>query len=116
MCETDAPEPSNEEEARVVVGSEASDAASATGGENTWPHKAGTLALLGGWESRADYELQDHVSGDEVAGPALSENRNPEANSTKGTHACDRNTESGDPTGRDMSGFQDKTVCDEAKD
>lgn len=77
-----------------MVGSEASDAASATGGGNTCPHKAGALALLGGWESRADYELQDRVSGDEAAGPALSENRNPEANSTKGTHACDRNTES----------------------
>ncbi|XP_058394168.1 ubiquitin carboxyl-terminal hydrolase 1 [Diceros bicornis minor] len=114
MCEIGKPEPSNEEEARAVVENYADEVSTRVGG-NTQPSKVlnkknvEAIGLLGGQKSKADYELYNKASNpDKAASTAFAENRNSETNNTNGTHESDRNKESSDQTGINMSGFENR--------
>ncbi|XP_036705731.1 ubiquitin carboxyl-terminal hydrolase 1 isoform X2 [Balaenoptera musculus] len=115
MCEIGKPEPLNEEEARGVVENYDDEEVSIRVSGNTQPSKVlnkknvEAIGLLGGQKSKADYELYNKASNpDKVASTAFAENRNSEANNTNGTHESDRNKESSDQTGINMSGFENK--------
>ncbi|XP_062961633.1 ubiquitin carboxyl-terminal hydrolase 1 isoform X2 [Cynocephalus volans] len=113
MCEVGKPEPLNEEEARDVVENYDEEVSIRAG--NTQPSKVlskknvEAIGLLGGQKSKADYELYNKASNpDKVASTAFAENRNSETNSTNGTHESDRNKESRDHVGINISGFENK--------
>ncbi|KAM8790427.1 ubiquitin carboxyl-terminal hydrolase 1 isoform 2-T2 [Rhynchonycteris naso] len=115
MCEMGKPEPLNEEEARGVVENYDDEDVSIRAGGSTQPSKVlnkknvEAVGLLGGQKSKADYELYNKVSNpDKGAGTAFAENRNPETNIINGTHESDRNKESTDQTGINISGFENK--------
>ncbi|XP_029086131.1 ubiquitin carboxyl-terminal hydrolase 1 [Monodon monoceros] len=115
MCEIGKPEPLNEEEARGVVENYDDEEVSIRVSGNTQPSKVlnkknvEAIGLLGGQKSKADYELYNKASNpDKVASTAFAENRNSETNNTNGTHESDRNKESNDQTGINMSGFENK--------
>eukprot|EP00069_Balaena_mysticetus_P004381 bmy_00823T0 len=115
MCEIGKPEPLNEEEARGVVENYDDEEVSIRVSGNTQPSKVlnkknvEAIGLLGGQKSKADYELYNKASNpDKVASTAFADNRNSEANNTNGTHESDRNKESSDQTGINMSGFENK--------
>ncbi|EPY83701.1 ubiquitin carboxyl-terminal hydrolase 1 [Camelus ferus] len=115
MCEIGKPEPLNEEEARGVVENYDDEEVSIRASGNTQPSKVlnkknvEAIGLLGGQKSKADYELYNKASNpDKAASTALAENRNSEANGTNGTHESDRNKESSDQTGINISGFENK--------
>ncbi|XP_070448052.1 ubiquitin carboxyl-terminal hydrolase 1 isoform X1 [Equus przewalskii] len=115
MCEIGKPEPSNEEEARGVVENYADEDVSIRVGANTQPSKVlnkknvEAIGLLGGQKSKADYELYNKASNpDKGASTAFAENRSSETNSSNGTHESDRNKESSDQTGINISGFENK--------
>ncbi|KAM9074167.1 LOW QUALITY PROTEIN: ubiquitin carboxyl-terminal hydrolase 1-like [Megaptera novaeangliae] len=115
MCEIGKPEPLNEEEARGVVKNYDNEEVSIRVSGNTQPSKVlnkknvEAIGLLGGQKSKADYELYNKASNpDKVASTAFAENRNAETNNTNGTHESDRNKESSDQTGINMSGFENK--------
>ncbi|KAL0604229.1 Ubiquitin carboxyl-terminal hydrolase 1 [Plecturocebus cupreus] len=115
MCEIGKPEPLNEEEARGVVENYDDEEVSIRVGGNTQPSKVlnkknvEAIGLLGGQKSKADYELYNKASNpDKVASTAFAENRNSETNDTNGTHESDRNKESSDQTGINISGFENK--------
>uniref|UniRef100_A0A2K6MLF3 Ubiquitin carboxyl-terminal hydrolase 1 n=1 Tax=Rhinopithecus bieti TaxID=61621 RepID=A0A2K6MLF3_RHIBE len=115
MCEIGKPEPLNEEEARGVVENYDDEEVSIRVGGNTQPSKVlnkknvEAIGLLGGQKSKADYELYNKASNpDKVASTAFAENRNSETNDTNGTHESDRNKESSDQTGVNISGFENK--------
>ncbi|KAB1268972.1 Ubiquitin carboxyl-terminal hydrolase 1 [Camelus dromedarius] len=115
MCEIGKPEPLNEEEARGVVENYDDEEVSIKASGNTQPSKVlnkknvEAIGLLGGQKSKADYELYNKASNpDKAASTALAENRNSEANGTNGTHESDRNKESSDQTGINISGFENK--------
>uniref|UniRef100_A0A8C0DQ18 USP domain-containing protein n=1 Tax=Balaenoptera musculus TaxID=9771 RepID=A0A8C0DQ18_BALMU len=115
MCEIGKPEPLNEEEARGVVKNYDDEEVSIRVSGNTQPSKVlnkkivEAIGLLGGQKSKADYELYNKASNpDKVASTAFAENRNAETNNTNGTHESDRNKESSDQTGINMSGFENK--------
>lgn len=115
MCEIGKPEPLNEEEARGVAENYDDEEVSIRVGGNAQPSKVlnkknvEAVGLLGGQKSRADYELYNKASNpDKVAGTAFAENRNSETNDINGTHESDRNKESSDQTGINMSGFENK--------
>lgn len=58
---------------------------------NTQPSKVEVIGLLGGWKSKAEYELYDKGSNpDKVASRAFAENRNVDTNNASGTCASDR--------------------------
>eukprot|EP00069_Balaena_mysticetus_P020831 bmy_13043T0 len=109
------PEPLNEEEARGVVENYDDEEVSIRVSGNTQPSKVlnkknvDAIGLLGGQKSKADYELYNKASNpDKVASIAFAENRNSETNNTNGTHESDRNKESSDQRGINMSGFENK--------
>lgn len=113
MCEIGKPEPLNEEEARGVV--ENYDEVSIRVSGNTQPTKVlnkknvEAIGLLGGQKSKTDYELYNKASNsDKFASTAFGENRNSETNNTNGMHESDRNKESIDQTGINISGFENK--------
>ncbi|XP_003921532.1 ubiquitin carboxyl-terminal hydrolase 1 [Saimiri boliviensis] len=115
MCEIGKPEPLNEEEARGVVENFDEEEVSIRVGGNTQPSKVlnkknvEAVGLLGGQKSKADYELYNKASNpDKVASTAFAENRNSETNDANGTHESDRNKESSDQTGINISGFENK--------
>lgn len=115
MCDMGKPEPLNEEEARGVVENYDDEEMSIRVNGNTQPSKVlnkktvEAVGLLGGQKSKADYELYNKASNpDKVASTAFAENRNSEANNTNGTHEFDRNTESSEQTGINISGFENK--------
>lgn len=115
MCEIGKPEPLNEEEARGVVENYDDEEVSIRVGGNTQPSKVlnkknvEAVGLLGGQKSKADYELYNKASNpDKVASTVFAENRNSETNDTNGTHESDRNKESSDQTGVNISGFENK--------
>nr|XP_008999620.1 ubiquitin carboxyl-terminal hydrolase 1 isoform X2 [Callithrix jacchus] len=115
MCEIGKPEPLNEEEARGVVENYDDEEVSIRVGGNTQPSKVlnkknvEAIGLLGGQKSKADYELYNKASNpDKVASTAFAENRNSETNDANGTHESDRNKESSDQTGINISGFENK--------
>ncbi|ELW66798.1 Ubiquitin carboxyl-terminal hydrolase 1 [Tupaia chinensis] len=116
MCEIGKPEPLNEEEARGVVENYDDEEVSIKSvGGNTQPSKVlnkknvEAIGLLGGQKNKADYELYNKASNpDKVASTAFAENRNSDTNSTNGTHEFDRNKESSDQTGVNISGFENK--------
>ncbi|XP_066125122.1 ubiquitin carboxyl-terminal hydrolase 1 isoform X1 [Saccopteryx bilineata] len=115
MCEMGKPEPLNEEEARDVVENYDDEDVSIRVGGNTQPSKVlnkknvEAVGLLGGQKSKTDYELYNKVSNpDKGASTAFVENRNSETNITNGTHESDRNKESTDQTGINISGFENK--------
>uniref|UniRef100_A0A2K5QYR7 USP domain-containing protein n=1 Tax=Cebus imitator TaxID=2715852 RepID=A0A2K5QYR7_CEBIM len=100
MCEIGKPEPLNEEEARGVVENYDDEEVSI---------RVEAIGLLGGQKSKADYELYSKASNpDKVASTAFAENRNSETNDANGTHESDRNKESSDQTGINISGFENK--------
>lgn len=114
-CEIGKPEPMNEEEARGAVENYDDEEVSIRVGGNTQPSKVlnkknvEAIGLLGGQKSKADYELYNKTSNpDKVASTAFAENRNSETNTTNGTHESDRNKESSDQTGINISGFENK--------
>uniref|UniRef100_A0A8D2AW96 Ubiquitin carboxyl-terminal hydrolase n=1 Tax=Sciurus vulgaris TaxID=55149 RepID=A0A8D2AW96_SCIVU len=114
-CEIGKPEPMNEEEARGAVENYDDEEVSIRVGGNTQPSKVlnkknvEAIGLLGGQKSKADYELYNKTSNpDKVASTAFAENRNSETNNTNGTHESDRNKESSDQTGINISGFENK--------
>ncbi|XP_008062722.1 ubiquitin carboxyl-terminal hydrolase 1 [Carlito syrichta] len=114
MCEIGKPEPLNEEEARGLAENYDDEVSIRVGG-NTQPSKVlskknvEAVGLLGGQKSKADYELYNKASNpDKATSTALAENRNSETNSTNGTHELDRNKESIDQTGMNISGFENK--------
>ncbi|KAL2772460.1 ubiquitin carboxyl-terminal hydrolase 1, partial [Daubentonia madagascariensis] len=114
MYEIGKPEPLNEEEARGVVENYDDEVSIRVGG-STQPSKVlnkknvEAIGLLGGQKSKADYELYNKASNpDKVASTAFAENRNSETNNTNGTHESDRNKESSDQTGINISGFENK--------
>lgn len=114
MCEVGKPEPLNEEEARGVVENYDDEEVSIRVSGSTQPSKVlnkknvEAIGLLGGQKSKADYELYNKASNpDKVASTALAENRNSETN-TNGTHESDRNKESSDQIGINISGFENK--------
>lgn len=115
MCDMGKPEPLNEEEARGVVENYDDEEMSIRVNGNTQPSKVlnkktvEAVGLLGGQKSKADYELYNKASNpDKVASTAFAENRNSEANNTNGTHEFDRNKESSEETGINISGFENK--------
>ncbi|NIG58223.1 ubiquitin carboxyl-terminal hydrolase 1 [Pontoporia blainvillei] len=115
MCEMGKPEPLNEEEARGVVENYDNEEVSIRVSGNTQPSKVlnkknvDAIGVLGGQKSKADYQLYNKASNpDKVASTAFAENRNSETNSINGTHESDRNKESSDQTGINMSGFENK--------
>ncbi|XP_064239787.1 LOW QUALITY PROTEIN: ubiquitin carboxyl-terminal hydrolase 1-like [Aotus nancymaae] len=115
MCEIGKPEPLNEEEARGVVENYDDEEVSVRVGGNTQPSKVlnkknvEAVGLLGGQKSKADSELYNKASNpDKVASTAFAENRNSETNDANGTHESDRNKESSDQTGINISGFENK--------
>lgn len=115
MCEMGEPEPSNEEEARGVVENYDDDEVSIRVSGNTQPSKVLNkknvegIGLLGGQKSKADYELYNKGANPEKGtSTAFAESRNPETNITNGTHESDRNKESSDQTGINISGFENK--------
>ncbi|XP_012298203.2 ubiquitin carboxyl-terminal hydrolase 1 [Aotus nancymaae] len=115
MGEIGKPEPLNEEEARGVVENYDDEEVSIRVGGNTQPSKVlnkknvEAVGLLGGQKSKADYELYNKASNpDKVASTAFAENRNSETNDANGTHESDRNKESSDQTGINISGFENK--------
>ncbi|XP_037357273.1 ubiquitin carboxyl-terminal hydrolase 1 [Talpa occidentalis] len=115
MCEIGKPEPLNEEEARGVVENYDGEEVSIRVSGNTQPSKVlnkknvEAIGLLGGQKSKADYELYNKASNpDKFASTAFTENRNSETNSTNGTHESDRNKESSDQTGINISGLENK--------
>ncbi|XP_057573586.1 ubiquitin carboxyl-terminal hydrolase 1 isoform X2 [Hippopotamus amphibius kiboko] len=115
MCEIGKPEPLNEEEARGVVENYDDEEVSIRVSGNTQPSKVlnkknvEAVGLLGGQKSKADYEIYNKASNpDKVASTAFAENRNSETNNTNGTHESDRNKESSDQIGINISGFENK--------
>uniref|UniRef100_A0A8C6BUM3 Ubiquitin carboxyl-terminal hydrolase n=1 Tax=Monodon monoceros TaxID=40151 RepID=A0A8C6BUM3_MONMO len=105
----------NFEEARGVVENYDNEEVSIRVSGNTQPSKVlnkkyvDAIGVLGGQKSKADYELHNKASNpDKVASTAFAENRNSETNSTNETHESDRNKESSDQTGINMSGFENK--------
>ncbi|XP_036899467.1 ubiquitin carboxyl-terminal hydrolase 1 isoform X1 [Sturnira hondurensis] len=115
MCEMGKPEPLNEEEARSVVENHDDEEVSLRVSGNTQSSKVlnkknvEAIGLLGGQKSKADYELYNKVSNpDKGAGTAFAENRNSETDITNGTQESDRNKESGDQPGINISGFENK--------
>ncbi|XP_012494889.1 PREDICTED: ubiquitin carboxyl-terminal hydrolase 1 [Propithecus coquereli] len=115
MCEIGKPEPLNEEEARGVAENYDEEEVSIRVGGSTQPSKVlnkknvEPVGLLGGQKSKADYELYNKASNpDKVGSTAFVENRNSETNNTNGTHESDRNKESSDQTGINISGFENK--------
>ncbi|XP_058159456.1 ubiquitin carboxyl-terminal hydrolase 1 isoform X1 [Dasypus novemcinctus] len=114
MCEIGKPEPLNEEEARGVVENYDDEVSIRVSG-NTQPSKVlnkknvEAIGLLGGQKSKADYELYNKTSNpDRVASTAFAENRNSETNNTNGTLESDRNKDSINQTGINISGFENK--------
>ncbi|XP_077882523.1 ubiquitin carboxyl-terminal hydrolase 1 isoform X1 [Ictidomys tridecemlineatus] len=114
-CEIGKPEPMNEEEARDAVENYDDEEVLIRVGGNTQPSKVlnkknvEAIGLLGGQKSKADYELYNKTSNpDKVASTAFAESRNSESNNTNGTHESDRNKESSDQTGINISGFENK--------
>lgn len=115
MCEMGKPEPLNEEEARGVVENYDDEEVSVRVSGNTQPSKVlnkknvEAVGLLGGQKSKADYELYNKVSNpDKGASTAFAENKNSETDITNGTQESDRNKESSDQTGINISGFENK--------
>ncbi|XP_035882103.1 ubiquitin carboxyl-terminal hydrolase 1 isoform X3 [Phyllostomus discolor] len=115
LCEMGKPEPLNEEEARGVAENYDDEEVSVRVGGNTQPSKVlnkknvEAIGLLGGQKSKADYELYNKVSNpDKGASTAFAENRNSETDITNGTQESDRNKESSDQTGINISGFENK--------
>lgn len=115
MCEMGKPEPLNEEEARGVVENYDDEEVSVRVSGNTQPSKVlnkknvEAIGLLGGQKSKADYELYNKVSNpDKGASTAFAENKNSETDITNGTQESDRNKESSDQTGINISGFENK--------
>ncbi|XP_059948575.1 LOW QUALITY PROTEIN: ubiquitin carboxyl-terminal hydrolase 1-like [Mesoplodon densirostris] len=114
-CEVGKPGPSNKEEARGVVKNYDDEEVSIRVSGNTQPSKVlnkknvDTLGLLRGQKTQADYELFNKASHpDKAASAAFAENRNSETNNTNGTHESDRNKESNDQPGINMSDFENK--------
>lgn len=115
MCEMGKPEPLNEEEARGVVENYDDEEVSVRVSGNTQPSKVlnkknvEAIGLLGGQKSKADFELYNKVSNpDKGASTVFAENRNSETDITNGTQESDRNKESSDQTGINISGFENK--------
>ncbi|XP_077005557.1 ubiquitin carboxyl-terminal hydrolase 1 [Tamandua tetradactyla] len=115
MCEIGKPEPLNEEEARGVAENYDDEEVSIRVSGNTQPSKVlnkkniEAIGLLGGQKSKADYELYNKTSNpDKVASTVFAENRNSETNSTNGIHESDRNKESINQTGINITGFENK--------
>ncbi|XP_006879910.1 PREDICTED: ubiquitin carboxyl-terminal hydrolase 1, partial [Elephantulus edwardii] len=98
MCEIGTTEPLNEEEARGVAENYDDEEVSVRVSGNTQSSKVlnkknvEPVGLLGGQESKADYELYNKTSNpDKVAGTAFAESRNSEISNTNGTHESDSN-------------------------
>lgn len=114
MCEIGKPEPLNEEEARGTAENYDDEVSIRVGG-NAQPSKVLNkknvegIGLLGGQKSKADYELCSKASNPEkVVGTPFTDNRNSETNDTNGTQDSDKNRESSDQTGINVSGLENK--------
>lgn len=114
MCEIGKPEPLSEEEARGTAENYDDEVSIRVGG-NAQPSKVLNkknvegIGLLGGQKSKADYELCSKASNPEkVVGTPFTDNRNSETNDTNGTQESDKNKESSDQTGINMSGLENK--------
>lgn len=114
MCEIGKPEPLNEEEARGTAENYDDEVSIRVGG-NAQPSKVLNkknvegIGLLGGQKSKADYELCSKASNPEkVVGTPFTDNRNSETNDTNGTQESDKNKESSDQTGINVSGLENK--------
>ncbi|XP_036992134.2 ubiquitin carboxyl-terminal hydrolase 1 isoform X2 [Artibeus jamaicensis] len=115
MCEMGKPEPLNEEEARGVVENYDDEEVSVRVSGSTQPSKVlnkknvEAIGLLGGQKSKADYELYNKAANpDKGTSTAFAENRSSETDITNGTQESDRNKESSDQTGINISGFENK--------
>lgn len=116
MCEIAKPEPLNEEEARGVVGNYDDEEVSIRVSGNTQPTKVlkktvEAIGLLGGQKSKADYELYNKASNPDRLASTASGDRNSETSSTNGMHESDRDKDSIDQTGFNISGFENKISC-----